>query len=119
MKYRGFGLLECKVLCENRALADLGVRSDIWLPFMLDLETVQAVKLAVDDEHEDSVQFACAQILFKGAQECMVVDVKYHDMKRMWLAFKSGTLTNERTNVESTQYEAGNRRVIENDSGHS
>lgn len=92
MKYRGFGLLECNVLCENRALADLGVRSDVWLPFMLDLDMIQAIKLAVDDEHVDSVQFACAQVLFKGAQECMVIDVRYHEMKRVWLAFKAGTL---------------------------
>ncbi len=92
MKYRGFGLLECNVLCENRALADLGVRSDVWLPFMLDLDMIQAIKLAVDDEHEDSVQFTCAQVLFKGAQECMVIDVRYHEMKRLWLAFKAGTL---------------------------
>ena len=92
MRYQGFGLLECKVLCENRALADLGVRSDVWLPFMLDLEMVQAIKLAVDDEHEESVQYACAQVLFKGTQECMVVDVKYHDMRRVWVAFKAGTL---------------------------
>lgn len=97
MKYRGYGLLECKVLCENRALADLGVRSDVWLPFMLDLETIQAIKLAVDDEHEDSIQYACAQILLKGAQECMVIDVRYQEMKCLWLAFKAGTLSTSDT----------------------
>jgi hypothetical protein len=109
MRYRGFGLLECKVLCENRALADLGVRSDVWLPFMLDLEMVQAIKLAVDNEHEESVQFSCAQILFKGTQECMVVDVKYLEMKRLWVSFKAGTLDNNEGCLESLDRE-GTRR---------
>jgi hypothetical protein len=92
MRYRGYGIVECMVLCENQMLADLGLSSDIWLPFTFDMHHLQAIKLAVEDEKTESVQHGCSQLFFTGAHEHVVTDIEYCDMKLLWLAFKTGEL---------------------------
>jgi hypothetical protein len=88
MEYRGTGILECNVLCENEELADLGLNSEVWLPYAFDLREIRAVKLAVDPDREDSSQLGKAQCFFRGGEDYVVLDIDYKEMLTIWVAFR-------------------------------
>ena len=92
MEYRGMGILECNVLCENEELADLGLNSDVWLPYAFDLSEIRAVKLAVDPDRGDSSQLGKAQVFFRGSEGYVVLDIEYKDMLTIWVAFRKDEL---------------------------
>lgn len=92
MIYRGYGILECKVLCETTELVELGIPNDLWLPFVFDLNEIKSMKLAVDPDKDESSQQGCAQIFFKGSPDYVIVDIPYEEMTHLWMAFKMGLL---------------------------
>jgi hypothetical protein len=101
MNYRGYGILECNVLCESADLAELGVRNnDIWLPFVFDLGEVKAIKLAVDPGREESTQHNRAQVFFKGSEDYVVLDLTFDEMVFLWAAHKSGDLVTDSAFIE-------------------
>ena len=87
MEYRGSGILECNVLCENEELADLGLNSEVWLPYAFNLGEIRAVKLAVDPDREDSSQLGKAQLFFRGSEDYVVLDIDYKEMLTIWVMF--------------------------------
>lgn len=92
MKYRGFGILECQGLCENTTLSELGLNSDMWLPFAFDLGKIRGVKLAVSPDDDDSTQHGRAQVFFDGSDDYVVLDISFEDMMLVWMAFRKGEL---------------------------
>jgi hypothetical protein len=108
MEYRGTGILECNVLCENEELADLGLNSEVWLPYALDLGEIRAVKLAVDPDREDSSQLGKAQVFYRGGDDYVVLDIDYKEMLTIWVAFRKEEMEGSSTCVGAREGKMNN-----------
>lgn len=79
----------CKVQCHSMNAADLellgiGEDSGKWLPFSIDLENLNAIKMSTD-ESDDST-YLCSTIFCKDGNT-FIVDTPYYDLVDKWEAY--------------------------------
>ena len=95
MKYKG--LHKCNILCHTMSTSEmevLGVKEDpgLWLPFILDLGIVVAIKMASDTKGDE--RYNCSTVYCSNDQT-FVLDTPYSEMVKRWESFMNNMMEEE------------------------
>lgn len=94
-------LHECNLNCHTMdlsKLSDLGIDDDgKWMPFMFDMDIVEACKLTSDDE--DLLTYDCTTIFTRGG-DAYIIDTPYRTFFNILKEYHSSTTDENENDLE-------------------